>query len=285
MLNIAKEAILPLSCLQSLNLFGTWKNFLSVLEGLNKLEEVGIHLENICREDLHALLGFHRFFSLMRNLRIKGFGSSSSIDISDILGATENLEKLEITGCMSLIDLIFPIDKHTKLQELTLDWIPLEKFIFKDYDALMTKPTNGITFKNLRVLKIVSCQAFLAITWIEELPLLEILSVSSCLKIVEIIAVKELNVTGMDSLFPNLREISLLGMRNLTSICRQPLLVPSLELVNVSSCVKLKKLPFTQDNAKNIKGIFCASEWKDPLEWDHEDIQLRFTPYFYCYVR
>ena len=149
----------------------------------------------------------------------------------------------------------------------------------------MTKPTNGVTFKNLRVLKIVSSQALLEITWIEELPSLEILSVSSCLKMVEIIAVEELNLTGMDSLFPNLREISLIGMRNLTSICRQPLLFPSLELVNVSNCVKLKKLPFTQDNAKNIKGIFCASEWKDHLEWDNEDIRLRFTPYFYCYAR
>ena len=94
MLNIEKEAISPLSCLQSLNLFGTWSNFLSVfepsvLEGLNKLEEVGFHLENICREDLHALLGFHRFFALMR----KGFGSSSSNDMSDILWGYRKLGK------------------------------------------------------------------------------------------------------------------------------------------------------------------------------------------------
>ena len=89
---------------------------------------------------------------------------------------------------------------------------------------------------------------------------------------VKIIVVEESTVTGIDSLFPKLSHIQLEKMGNLKSICRQPLLFPSLEEVGVLNCIKLKKLPFRQDSAKNIKQISCSLEWKDHLEWDHENI-------------
>ena len=68
-------------------------------------------------------------------------------------------------------------------------------------------------------------------------------------------------------------------MGKLKSIDRQPLLFPSMEIVNVVGCGKLKKLPFRHVSAKNIKYIKGSSERKDHLEWDHENIQSKFTPY------
>ena len=290
---IPKEAILLLSCLQSLNLFGSpinvpirWINNDSVclkdLEGLKQLEEVGLTLGVSCKEDLHALQDFHSLFAMMRYLALKDFGSFSSFDMSDVLGATKALEKLSIRECFSLTQLIFPIDKRTKIEDLLLYMIPLATFSFKDSNTLVTNPIKVVTFENLRCLHISYCEALLEITWIRELPQLEDLFLLHCSNMVEIIAVEESTVTGMDSLFPKLSDIRLEEMGNLKSICRQPLLFPSLKFVKVKYCVELKKLPFRHDSAKNIRGIFYYSEWKDHLEWDHEDIRLRFTPYFSC---
>ena len=154
---IPKEAILLLSCLQSLNLFDShinvpirWINNDSVclkdLEGLKQLEEVGLTLGVSCQEDLHALLDFHTLFAVMRYLALEDFGSFSSFDMSDVLGATKALEKLSIRKSFSLTQLIFPIDKHTKIEELSLYMIPLATFSFKDSNTLVTNPIKVVIF-------------------------------------------------------------------------------------------------------------------------------------------
>ena len=290
--DIPTEAILSRSCLQSLNLFGSSISVsirrtnndsvcLNDLKGLKHLEEVGLTLGVFYQEDLHALLNFHALFAKMRYLALEDFRSFSSFDLSDVLGATKALEKLTIRNCLSLTQLIFPIDKRTNIEQLDLNEIPLATFSFKDSNTLVTRPIKVVTFENLRVLRIAYCEALLEIGWIKELPQLEDLELRHCPNMVEIIAVEESMVTGMDSLFPNLSEITLMGMGNLESICRQPLLFPSLKFVTVFDCVELRKLPFRHDSAKNIVHILCSSEWKDRLDWDHEDIRLRFNPYFY----
>ena len=289
--DIPKEAILSRSCLQSLNLFDSSISVsirrtnndsvcLNDLKGLKQLEEVGLTIGVFYQEDFHALLNFRTLFAKMRYLALEDFGSFSSFDLSDVLGATKALEKLTIRNYLTLTHLIFPIDTRTKIELLYLDEIPLATFFFKDFNTLVTRPIKVVTFENLRFLYISNCGALLDITWIRDLLQLEILDLQYCSNMVEIIAVEESTGTGMDSLFPKLSEIILMGMGNLKSICRKPLLFPSLKFVTVFDCAELKKLPFRHDSAENIMLILCDSEWKDRLEWDHEDIRLRFHPYF-----
>ena len=129
---IPKEAILSLSCLQSLNLFDSSISVLirrtnndsvclNDLKGLKQLEEVGLTLGVFNQEDLHALLSFRILFPKMRYLALKDFRSFSSFDLSDVIGATKALEELTIKKCLTLTHLIFPIDQHTKIKQLYLD--------------------------------------------------------------------------------------------------------------------------------------------------------------------
>ena len=79
---------------------------------------------------------------------------------------------------------------------------------------------------------------------------------------VEIIQDEESPMTSMndeeDSLFPNLKRITLFTMHNLERIYKQPLLFPELMVVSMTDCPRLKKLPFGICSAKNIWQILSS---------------------------
>ena len=112
------------------------------------------------------------------------------------------------------------------------------------------------SFKNLIRIEIFKCEALEEISWVRAIPCLEDLWVSKCTKMVEIIQDEESSMTSMngeeDSLFPNLKRITLFTMHNLERIYKQPLLFPELMVVSVTDCLRLKKLPFGICSAKNI---------------------------------
>ena len=113
-------------------------------------------------------------------------------------------------------------------------------------------------FRNLQDLKIVQCNAMEKI-WITKLPCLRSLQVEECPKMVEIILVEESKMSNedpeKDSFLPSLMEISLITMQNLKSICRRPLLLPSLKKVCVRNCPELEKLSFELKSATRLQDL------------------------------
>ncbi|CAA7409659.1 unnamed protein product [Spirodela intermedia] len=299
--SIPREAVSSLERLQSLNIYGSNYEFraggegggsdgvidhegrqlcLKDLEdGMWNLTELGICITGMTHEDMQAVLNSQRLSASIRFLRLQQV-QLSSVD----LGFMKALRRLEISDSTDLEELVFNTNQLSELEELTLGELPRATISWKDGNVFVRGPTTAAIFKNLRRLWIEKCEALEDITWIRQLPCIEILSLTECSRIEEVIVVEEVTVDNVDyendSFFPKLRWIWLQDLPNLRSICRHPLLLPSLEEFHVINCPELKKLPFGLSTAKNIQRISGEKEWLKQLEWDHEDVRSKLTPYF-----
>ncbi|CAA6674076.1 unnamed protein product [Spirodela intermedia] len=286
--SIPREAVSSLERLQSLNIFMSkfiagWEGggsdgvidhegrqlCLKDLDGMWKLTELGLSITWMTHEDMQAVLNSQRLSASIRLLRLQQV-RLSSVD----LGFMKALRKLEIICSTDLEELVFNTNQLSELEELTLFSLPRATISWKDGNVFVRGPTTAAIFKNLQKLWIRKCEALEDITWIRQLPCIEFL----------VIVVEEVTVDNVDyendSFFPKLRWIWLQDLPNLRSICRHPLLLPSLEEFHVINCPELKKLPFGLSTAKNIQRISGEKEWLKQLEWDHEDVRSKLTPYF-----
>ena len=67
---------------------------------------------------------------------------------------------------------------------------------------------------------------------------------------------------------PRLKTLTLLNLKTLTSIWGgDPLEWRSLQVIEISKCPKLKRLPFNNDNATKLRSIKGQREWWEALEW------------------
>ncbi|CAA6672456.1 unnamed protein product [Spirodela intermedia] len=270
--SIPREAVSSLSGLQSLNIFksyyelrGGWKDgrqlCLKDLDGLGQLTELGLSITGMTHEDMQAFLDSHGLCASIRFLCMKEVGSSS-FDLSACLQVMKGLRTLFIEHSTHLEELIFNTNQPSELEGLTLLQLHRATISWKDRNVFVRDLSTGIS----------KCAALEDITWIRELPCIEIFRLSRCLKIVELIVVQEVMNGDVDyekdSFFPKLKEIYLHNLVNLRNVCRHPLSFPSLERVVVSDCLALKKLPFGLSSAKNIKEI------RD------QDVRSTFAPYF-----
>ncbi|CAA7409625.1 unnamed protein product [Spirodela intermedia] len=278
--SIPREAVSSLERLQSLNIYGSNYEFraggegggsdgvidhegrqlcLKDLEdGMWNLTELGISITWMTHEDLKAVLNSQRLSASIRFLQLQQV-RLSSVD----LGFMKALRILEISDSTDLEELVFNTNQLSELEELELGELPRATISWKD------GYTTAAIFKNLQKL---------------QLPCIEMLGLTGCSRIEEVIVVEEVTVDNVDyqndSFFPKLKRIWLEDLPNLRSICRHPLLLPSLEEVAVINCPELKKLPFGFSTAKNIQEIYAEQEWWNGLEWEHEDVRSKFTPYF-----
>ncbi|CAA6672457.1 unnamed protein product [Spirodela intermedia] len=248
-------------------------------DGMRNLTELGISITGMTHEDMQAVLNSQRLSASIRLLQLQQV-RLSSVD----LGFMKALRRLEISDSTDLEELVFNTSHFSELEELGLGTLPRATISWKDGNVFVRGPTTAAIFKNLRKLSITKCEALEDITWIRQLPCIETLKLYGCSRIEEVIVVEEVTVDNVDyqndSFFPKLKRISLHDLPNLRSICRHPLLLPSLEEVHVIYCRELKKLPFGLSTAKNIQRIFGKQEWWNGLEWEHEDVRSKFTPYF-----
>ena len=301
--SIPWEAVSSLPGLQSLNIFksyyelmGGWMDggsdcgndregrqlCLKDLDGLGQLMELGLSIRGIPHEDMQALLNSGRLCASIRFLCLKEVGCSS-FDLS-CLQSMKGLRTLFIEHSTYLEELIFNTNQPSELEDLTLLQIHRATISWKDRNVFARDLSIGAILKNLLRLEISKCGALEDITWIRELPCIEIFRLSRCLKIVELIVVQEVMIGDVDYekdfSFPKLKEFYLNNLINLRNVCRHPLLFPSLEKLLVADCPVLKKLPFGVASAKNLKDIRGSRGWWTRLEWDHEDVRSTFAPYF-----
>ncbi|CAA7409667.1 unnamed protein product [Spirodela intermedia] len=300
--SIPREAVSSLERLQSLNIFRSkfragWEGggsdgvvdhegrqlCLKDLDGMGQLTELGIFITWMTHEDMQAVLNSQRLSASVRFLHLYVV-RIRSLELSAFLEIMKGLRRLGIWSSTDLEELVFNTNQLSELEELVLLSLPRATISWKDGNVFVRGPTTAAIFKNLRELSITKCEALEDITWIRQLPCIETLSLFGCSRIEEVIVVEEVTVDNVDyendSFFPKLRWIWLKDLPNLRSICRHPLLLSSLEEIEVVNCPDLKKLPFGFSTAKNIQRIFGKQEWWNGLEWEHEDVRSKFTPYF-----
>ncbi|KAB2032670.1 hypothetical protein ES319_D05G391500v1 [Gossypium barbadense] len=157
------------------------------------------------------------------------------------------------------------------------------------------------TFSHLKKITISKCSSIKTLLphWLlPNLQNLEEISVSFCDEVVEILgaATSEVEEKGSDALIkfhlPKLRELKLLYLPNLKSICSKSgvMVCDSLQLIQVLNCYKLKRIPPFVPLVGNGQPFAYAppsltirsrKEWWEWLEWDdHPNFKnvLRFYP-------
>ncbi|XVF79141.1 hypothetical protein PTKIN_Ptkin14bG0196100 [Pterospermum kingtungense] len=146
------------------------------------------------------------------------------------------------------------------------------------------------TFSNLKRLDCYLCQnikrLFTANLLLNNL---EVLQVTSCLQMKEIIA-EELEGCGesnnqlinRDTIanFPMLRTLKFHLLPNLKTIFMGVLSCDSLQVLEVSECPKLRRLPFSLPFIpSSLQRISATTKWWESLEWDQPDAKAAFQPF------
>ncbi|RVW28692.1 putative disease resistance protein [Vitis vinifera] len=137
-------------------------------------------------------------------------------------------------------------------------------------------------FRSLRDVKIWSCPKLLNLTWLIYAACLQSLSVQSCESMKEVISIDYVtSSTQHASIFTRLTSLVLGGMPMLESIYQGALLFPSLEIISVINCPRLRRLPIDSNSAaKSLKKIEGDLTWWGRLEWEDESVEEIFTNYF-----
>ena len=231
---IPKEAISSLSSLQSLTMHygsyiwrGGWKDngaeyegrevCLKDLVGLEQLEELQLEVIVNSNEDLHGLLHCRRLCSVIRSLRLVHLESFLSSDLLKILGTTKDLRMLNIKSCL-----------------------PHETSFTLDLRNLLIFPADHLT--KLKTLQLWDVPVE-SVAWMDS-------------SVFGKKAVKGAKFQNLQDLkIPNLREITLINMQNLKSICGQALSFPNLKVVHIENCPKLEKLPFELNGAACLENL------------------------------
>ncbi|XAR49325.1 hypothetical protein NMG60_11032494 [Bertholletia excelsa] len=130
----------------------------------------------------------------------------------------------------------------------------------------------------LKTLVLINCQLLAKVFSpgvVQQLHELQHLRMEKCPSVKELIASDD--IVGGLNLLPKLKELELIDMPNLQTICQnESLYWPSLRKLWIYKCSSLRSLPFTQDNAKKLKLMEAEQEWWDALLWQNEDIKKQF---------
>ncbi|KAH7836308.1 hypothetical protein Vadar_034497 [Vaccinium darrowii] len=174
----------------------------------------------------------------------------------------------------------FPNLEHLSLVELSNLKIIL--CLEMEEGPLLPPPPNANTFTNLKSLFLFGCpsieQLFSSGFMVQQLSNLVELEVRDCRGLKGMIP----NDQKLDyESLPKLRMLWLDDLPKFDSFFKGvPMSWQSLKEVSISSCPKLKKLPFDTNGAPNLEKIEGSQLWWDALEWDNDAIKLQFQPRF-----
>ncbi|KAK1319268.1 Disease resistance protein RPS5 [Acorus calamus] len=143
-----------------------------------------------------------------------------------------------------------------------------------EFNLSLTPPLLG----NLRRLILQDCSKLKYVFprgALPHVPNLDLVSVSDCKDVEQIIVGEVTNNT-----LKNLSVISLEGLDKPDCICEGVISWPSLKIIYIDGCVKLRRLPFGTDSAPSLETIYCKKEWWDSLEWEDDATRNRFQSFF-----
>ncbi|XP_059629297.1 probable disease resistance protein At5g63020 [Cornus florida] len=264
-------------------LIGGNELLLDELECLNHLQFLTLTVKS--EAALQKLLSSHKLRCCTFYLGIEQCRGSSSLQLSSLQKNLKRLEGLDIRNC-------------DDLEDLSMDWMSSEergraqvphKYNLWDINSIID---GNRSFRNLKEVLIVNCTVLKDLTWLISAPNLQVLRISNCDAMEEIIedvccSSSDTAISSREgslSVFSSLQRLYLLELPNLKSIYSHPLPFPSLTQIVVSNCPKLKKLPFDSNSCKDtLRSIdVCQRQWWDDLEWENEETRSLFFPLFKC---
>ncbi|KAA8541065.1 hypothetical protein F0562_025028 [Nyssa sinensis] len=196
-------------------------------------------------------------FSKLRVLVVESCGKLSSVGSLNLLQRLENLERLEISKCDSLEEVVFPGLKELylislfNLREIGIGSLPLH------FIQILEVQNSG----NLRNL----FSSSIATT----LERLEELIIESCEVMEEIVASEGVEEVINQIVFPQLQYLVLSNLPNLTRFCNAnyALNLPSLRYARLKGCMKMQAFAFGQLTMPEIEiyGNYGELPWMGDL--------------------
>ncbi|KAL5720705.1 mitogen-activated protein kinase kinase [Ranunculus cassubicifolius] len=268
----------------SVSSFGTHSDLrlagIQELGCLTQLSTLEIKISTL--EDLKTFLDKGHLVICTRFLDITELDEDTSLTLSSSsplsLRSMKRLQRLQILYCKKMMELV--IDNKE-----TCSFQCLEQIRFVNVPRLLvswdTQTSYAPCFKNLVELYFSGCDSVVDLTWIHLAPNLQILTVSCCSIITEIISEKD-SVACNENTLSSLKSIHLNNLPCLKSIYPTCLRFPFLNEIRVFGCSQLKRLPLNSNNARNNKMQAIEGEryWWNNLEWENESIKSAFTPLF-----
>ncbi|XP_020703798.1 disease resistance protein SUMM2-like [Dendrobium catenatum] len=274
--------------LSVIDMTDTWcKNWFELSRLRGCLKGVGIVLESI--EDLHRLAQLPNVLTWRLGLRkLVGFNEPLHLLSPLQLGSHNirfSIHMLKIELCESLEVMSMECDgggdkcSLSRLEEVELRSLPeLKEIVWRGVCPAEMLPS-------LTMLTISGCHNLSSLSWVIRLPSLEDLSVYRCSSMEQIVDAdneisfdgEEVNDIGAASwAFPSLRRLSLRDLRRLR-VFGESFAFPSLEIIYVINCPKLKALPFGKE-IRNLKVIWGDRQWWKNLDMQDED-RAALQPY------
>ncbi|KAL4589555.1 hypothetical protein LXL04_002463 [Taraxacum kok-saghyz] len=276
------EAINRLSQVRLLNLYysyGSWEMqdseyenevSFSDLECLTHLETLGITIT-----ESHTLKRLARSKTLLiciHYLYITECEGLVVLPLSTIPDDGKRFRRLSVNNCRDLMYLETGIENGKNwlpsLEVLALYRLPSLTIVWKN-------PVTKGSLQNLRSVNIWYCDKLKNISWIFQLPKLEMVYLFYCKEIEEVIS-RDAEGVG----FPCLRAISIRDLPSLTDIAHQPIDFPCLQSIAVINCPKLRKLPIKVSGNSTLPTVYGDREWWNRLEWDAADSRSAFVSHF-----
>ncbi|KDP33865.1 hypothetical protein JCGZ_07436 [Jatropha curcas] len=271
---IPQQSVSGLLHLRVLNLYysyGGWEDHNSEgvnevgfadLECLKHLTTVGITVNEL--ETLKRLDNFSSLLKCIQYLYIKECVGLFYLQISSNSNFGRRLRRLSINNCYDLKCLA--IDK-----EAGDSWLPsLEVLALHGLPSLIIVWKNLVTrecLRNLRSVNIWHCHKLKNVSWVLQLPKLEVIYLMYCEEMEEIIS-RDVIPREDSKEFPSLRTLSIRNLPNLRSISQWALSFPFLESIAVIDCPKLKWLPIKIHNVSSLPTVYGSKDWWDGLEWN-----------------
>ncbi|WOH00276.1 hypothetical protein DCAR_0519635 [Daucus carota subsp. sativus] len=283
---IPREAISGLSQLRVLNLYYSYVGWeiqdLTIeneirfvdLEKLRHLAALGITVTEV-----EALEELFVFKNCIQFLYITSCERLYKLHLSLNPGDGKRLRRLSINDCSDLQYLAI----GSKAEN---NWLPrLEAFALNNLPSLIKVWEKAVTpgaLQNLRSITIWYCNKLKNVSWVINLPKLEMLYLFYCKGMEEVINVDDVEAGGVANTFLSLRTLSMRDLPCLTSISRWKMDFPSLQKIAVIECPRLKKLPLKSPevSAPQTFTLYGEKAWWDELEWDEVGAQSAFLPHF-----
>ncbi|KAF2297562.1 hypothetical protein GH714_038716 [Hevea brasiliensis] len=244
------------------------------LECLKHLTTLGITVKELMT--LKRLDNFGSLLKCIQYLYIKECKDLLYLQVSSNSSFGRSLRRLSINNCYDLHYL--QVDKAAgdnwlpALEVLALHGLPSLAIVWKN-------PVTRKCLQNLRFVNIWHCHRLKNVSWVIQLPKLEVIYLMYCKEIEEIVSRDMIQMEDSEA-FPNLKTLSIRDLPELKSITQWALVFPSLESIAVIDCPRLKKLPIKTHKNLTLPTVYGSKEWWDGLEWDECTIESAFLPKF-----
>ncbi|PWA68681.1 disease resistance protein RPS2 [Artemisia annua] len=230
------------------------------LECLSHLDTLGITITE--SYTLKRLAVSNTLLRCLTYLYITECEGLAVLPLSTIPENGKRLRRLSVNNCRDLMYLkTGPEDGKNwlpSLEVLSIYRLPCLTVVWKN-------PIMKGSLQNLRSVSIWYCDKLKNISWILQLPKLEMVYLFYCKEIVEVISGDE---PIHEEAFPCLRAISLRDLPLLTSIAQKAIYFPCLQSIAVINCPKLTKLPLKVSGNSPQPTVYGNIEWWNRLEWD-----------------